>query len=159
MSSPVIAALFSDHATADRVRVRLSSGDAAFPTDRVHLTSSSEPGHAGLVPAESFALKLKAYFHTLFDRAEEASHVLSLSDGVQAGHAAIAVFPRGDIETRRALEVLKQAKPLDLYEHDLDKQALEHAASESKEPVVGHVVDAVFDDVQCRLPRPRSVRD
>jgi hypothetical protein len=143
MSSALIAALFSDHAAADRVRVRLSSGEAAFPTDRVHLTSISEPGHAGLVPAESFALKLQSYFHTLFDREDEADRVRSLSDGVQSGHGAIAVFPRGDIETKRALEVLRQAKPLQLYEHDLDKQTLEHAASQSDAPVVASVVDAL----------------
>jgi hypothetical protein len=141
--SALIAALYADHAAADRVRVRLSTGDAAFPTDRVHLTSSAEPGHAGLVPAASFALKLQAYFHTLFDRDEEADRVRSLSDGVQQGHAAIAVFPRGDIETTRAREILRQAKPLQLYDHDLDKQTLEHAASESDAPVVSKATAAL----------------
>jgi len=143
MSSALIAALFSDHAAADRVRVRLSSGDAAFPNDRVQLTSAVEPGNAGLVPAASFALKLQAYFRTLFDREDEADHVRSLSEGVQHGHGAIAVFPRGDIETQRARDVLRQAKPLQFYEHDLDKQTLEHAASEDSAPVVANVVDAV----------------
>jgi len=143
MSSALIAAIFSDHAAADRVQVRLSTGDAAFPTDRVHLTSSSEPGHAGLVPAESFALKLQAYFRTLFDKDDEAPRVRSLSAAVQAGQAVVVVFPRGEIETKRATSVLRQAKPLELYEHDLDKQTLEHAASESAAPVVSGVVDAV----------------
>jgi hypothetical protein len=82
--SALIAALYADHQTADRVRLRLSTGDIAFPADRVHLTSISEPGHAGLVPAESFALKLRAYFQTLFDRDEEAGRVLSLGAAVQA---------------------------------------------------------------------------
>ena len=143
MRSPLIAALFNDHAAADRVRVRLSSGDTAFPTDRVHLTSTVDPGHAGLVPAPSLALKLQAYFRTLFDREDEQEHVRSLSEGVQNGGGAIAVFPRGAIETKHAREVLCQAKPLQLYEHDLDKQTLEHAASEDSAPVVSHVVDAV----------------
>jgi hypothetical protein len=143
MSSALIAALFSDHAAADRVRVRLSSGDAAFPTDRVHLTSTDEPGHAGLVPAASFALKLQAYFGTLFDRQEEAAQVRALSAGVQEGHAAIVVFPRGDIETQRAREVLRQDKALQYFEHGLDKQTLEHAASEDRAPMVANVVDAV----------------
>jgi hypothetical protein len=143
MSSAVIAALFADHAVADRVRTRLSSGDAAFPTDRVHLTSVIEPGNAGLVPAASFTLKLQAYFHTLFDQEDEAAEVSALSAGVQAGNGAVAVFPRGDIETKRAFEVLRQAKPLQLFEHDLDKQSLEHAASEDRAPVVSNVVDAV----------------
>jgi len=61
---------------------------------------------------------------------------------VQEGHAAIAVFPRGAIETTRAREVLRQAQPLQLYEHDLDKQTLEHAASASDAPVVSTVKDA-----------------
>jgi hypothetical protein len=143
MSSAVIAALFTDHAVASRVRTRLSSGDAAFPTDRVHLTSVIEPGHAGLVPAASFALKLQAYFRTLFAREDEAAAVSALSAGVQAGNGAVAVFPRGDIETKRAFEVLRQAKPLQLFEHDLHKQTLEHAASDDKASVVSKVVDAV----------------
>jgi len=132
MSSAVIAALFADHAVADRVRTRLSSGDAAFPTDRVHLTSVIEPGNAGLVPAASFTLKLQAYFHTLFDQEDEAAEVSALSAGVQAGNGAVAVFPRGDIETKRAFEVLRQAKPLQLF-----------AASEDRAPVVSNVADAV----------------
>ena len=143
MSSPLIAALFKNHEAADRVRVRLSSGDTAFPTDRVQLTSDIEPGNAGLVPADSFALKLQAYFKTFFDREEEANAVRSLSAAVQNGNAAVVVFPRGDIETRRALEVLHQGNPLQLFEHDLDKQTLEHAASEDKAPVAANVVEAV----------------
>jgi hypothetical protein len=148
MSSPLIAALFTTHEIGDRVRVRLSSGETAFPTDRVHLTSNIDPGHAGLVPAESFALKLQAYFKTLFDRVDEAEPVRSLSAGVQSGNAVVVVFPRGDIETRRALEVLHQGKPLQLFEHDLDKQTLEHAASEDKAPVAANVVDAVKGSIR-----------
>ena len=143
MSSALIAALFRDHAAADQVRVRLSSGEAAFPTDRVHLTSKVDPGHAGLVPAASFTLKLQAYFHTLFDQDDEAEEVRALSAGVENGNGAFVVFPRGDIETKRAFEVLRQAKPLQLFEHDLDKQTLEHAASDDNASVVENVVDAV----------------
>jgi hypothetical protein len=109
----------------------------------VQLTSDIEPGNAGLVPADSFALKLQAYFKTFFDREEEANAVRSLSAAVQNGNAAVVVFPRGDIETRRALEVLHQGNPLQLFEHDLDKQTLEHAASEDKAPVAANVVEAV----------------
>jgi hypothetical protein len=141
--SALIAALYADHATADHVRVRLSTGDTAFPTDRVHLTSSTDPGHAALVPAESLALKLRAYFHTLFDRDDEKDRVLALSGAVQEGHAVIAVFPRGDIEIRRAREVLRQAKPLQIFEHDMHEQTLEHAASESDAPVVSKVTDTL----------------
>jgi hypothetical protein len=141
--SALIAALYPDHATADRVRVRLSTGDTAFPTDRVHLTSSTEPGHAGLVPAASFPLKLQAYFHTLFDRDDEKDRVRALSGGVHEGHAVIAVFPRGDIEIKQARELLRQAKPLQVFEHDMDEQTLEHAASESDAAVVSKVTNAI----------------
>ncbi len=144
MSSAVIAALFRDHATAERVCVRLSTGETAFPSDRVQLTSSIEPGNAGLVPAESLPLKLQAYFHTLFDRDDEADEVRALSNGVREGNGAVAVFPRGDIETKRALEVLREGEPLQLFEHDLHKQALEHAASEDRKPVLGEAYDKVM---------------
>jgi hypothetical protein len=141
--SALIAALYADHQTADRVRLRLSTGDIAFPADRVHLTSISEPGHAGLVPAESFALKLRAYFQTLFDRDEEAGRVLSLGAAVQGGQATVVVFPRGAVETKRAREVLRQAKPLEVYEHAIEEQTLERAASDSDSPVVSKAVDAL----------------
>jgi hypothetical protein len=143
MRSPLIAALFNDHAAADRIRVSLSSGDTAFPTDRVHLTSTADLGHAGVVPASTLALKLEAYFRTLFDRDDEQECVRSLSEGVQNGRAAVVVFPRGDIEIKRARDVLRQGKPLQLYDHDLNKQTLEHAASEDSAPVVATVVGAV----------------
>jgi len=121
----------------------LSTGNIAFPTDRVHLTSSTEPGHAGLVPAESFTLKLQAYFHTLFARDDEKDRVRALSDGVRDGHAVIAVFPRGGIETKQARKLLRQAKPLQVFEHDIDEQTLEHAASESDDSVVSKVTTAL----------------
>jgi hypothetical protein len=141
--SALIAALYADHATAERVRVRLSTGDIAFPTDRVHLTSSAEPGHAGLVPAESFSLKLQAYFHTLFDRDDESDRVRALSGGVHEGHAVIAVFPRGAIETQQARKLLREAKPLQIFEHAMDEQTLEHAASASDAAVVSTVTHAL----------------
>jgi hypothetical protein len=144
MSSAVIAALFRDHATADRVRVQLSSGDTAFPTDRVQLTSTVEPGNAGLVPADSFGLKLLEYFRTLFDRENEQSEVCALSDGVRGGNGAVAVFPRGDIETQRAMQVLRAAKPIRIFQHDLSKQALEHAASDDRKPVLGAAYEKVM---------------
>jgi hypothetical protein len=143
MSSALIAALFPNHEAADRVRVRLSTGDTAFPTDRVQLTSAVDPGNAGLVPAASFALKLQAYFKTLFDEDDEADEVRALSAGVENGNGVVVVFPRGDIETQSALAVLHQGKPLQLFEHDLDKQVLEHAASEDAAPVAADVVEAV----------------
>ena len=148
--SALIAALYPDHRTAERVRVRLSTGDTAFPTDRVHLTSSAEPGHAGLVPAESFALKLEGYFRTLFDQKDETATVRALSEGVQGGHATVVVFPRGDIEIKRAREVIRQAKPLEVHEHAIDEQTLEHAASESAAPIVSKLADAIPSEKPVR---------
>jgi len=95
------------------------------------------------VPAESFALKLQAYFRTLFDERAEEQQVRALAAGVQNGNGAVVVFPRGDIETQRARDVLQQEQALQLYEHDLDKQVLEHAASADSAPAITNVVDAV----------------
>lgn len=155
MSSALIAALFTNHEVADRVRVRLSTGDTAFPTDRVQLTSAIDPGNTGLIPAASFALKLQAYFRTLFDKDDEADQVRALSAGVENGNGVVVVFPRGDIETQRALAVLHQGKPLQLFEHDLDKQALEHAASEDAAPVAAEVVEAITGSKTGAPPRRR----
>ena len=48
--SSVLLAVFNDYEAADRVRVQLVRD--GFPTDRVELTASCEPGRAGLHPAE-----------------------------------------------------------------------------------------------------------
>ncbi|HEY5103193.1 MAG TPA: hypothetical protein VII70_10450, partial [Steroidobacteraceae bacterium] len=80
----------------------------------------------------------------------EAGSVRALSEGVQGGHATVVVFPRGDIEVKRARDVIRQAKPLEVHEHAIDEQTLEHAASESAAPLVSQVADA--------LPREKPVR-
>jgi len=53
--SAVLLAVFNEYGVADRVRTRLV-GDG-FPTDRVELTASCEPGRAGLHPAASARAK------------------------------------------------------------------------------------------------------
>ena len=44
--SAVMLAVFSEYGVAERVRTQLVSD--VFPTDRVELTASAEPGRAGL---------------------------------------------------------------------------------------------------------------
>jgi hypothetical protein len=124
--SAVLAAVFTDHATAVAVRTRLVSD--GFPTDRVELTSRNEPGQAGTAPGDRLDDKFANYFQTLFDRAEDRRYAASLTDSVLHGHAAVIVHPRGDVETTRAVEILESSSPLELHDKDLDKQTLEAAA-------------------------------
>ncbi|HVY82586.1 MAG TPA: hypothetical protein VG994_16465 [Steroidobacteraceae bacterium] len=136
--SALVAALFKDHATADHVRTALVTG--GFPTDRVQLTSELEPGQAALVPAPDKSRQLESYFAQIFTEANERERARDFVDGVRHGNAALVVQPRGDIETRQALEILASSQPLQLCKHDLDKQTMEKAASEASSTVVGHLV-------------------
>ncbi|HEU4627593.1 MAG TPA: hypothetical protein VFS52_22750 [Steroidobacteraceae bacterium] len=136
--SALMAALFKDHAAADQVRTALVTG--GFPTDRVQLTSESEPGQAALVPAPNKSQQLENYFAQIFMGSNERDRVREFVDGVRHGNAALIVQPRGDIETRQAVEILSSSQPVQLYEQDLDKQTMEKAASEAESTVVGHLV-------------------
>ncbi len=140
--SALVVALYDNHAAAERVRTRLVR--EGFPTDRVQLTSRAEPGPAAIVgPAHDLETQLEEYFGCLFDRVEELPNVHFFVDGVQQGHAALTVHPRGDVETNRALEILEQAQPLEICDHDLDDQAMEHAASRRDEdPFLKQLFDA-----------------
>jgi hypothetical protein len=133
--SAVLAALFPTHRIADAVRTRLVQD--GFPTDRVELASREETGHAEVVPAQSLGEKLTLHFRKLFPAEEEATELLSR--GVVEGHAVIAVHPRGDIETQRAIEILEQADPLELRATDLDNQPMERAASPSNQTIIPNV--------------------
>lgn len=132
--SAVLAALFPSHAVAEGVRTRLVAD--GFPTDRVELTSREEAKQADLVPAESMTEKLMLHFQQLFPAGEDAEATRTLCRGVTIGGAVIAVHPRGDIETRRAVELLEEAGPIELRATDLDNQTMEHAASRSNETVI-----------------------
>ena len=61
----VLVALYEDYDTAGRVRTQLVSD--GFPTDRVELTSSREPGQAGSMPGDSRGDQFQKYFDTLFE--------------------------------------------------------------------------------------------
>ena len=135
--SAVLVALFNDHAAADAVRTRLVND--GFPTDRVELTSCQEFGQAKLVPRSGPAEKLTEYFRQLFpDSSREAreSTVQLLQRAVLSGNAALTVQPRGEVETKRALQLLNEGAPLELRGADLDNQFLEGAAAEQETPGV-----------------------
>jgi hypothetical protein len=132
--SAVLVAVFKDHATAEGARTRLVTD--GFPTDRVELTCSQELGQVALIPRESTGEKLLEYFRQLFQQnsghAERSTELLQRA--VLDGKAVLAVQPRGDVETRRALELLNEAGPDQLRGTDLENQTLEFAASETETP-------------------------
>lgn len=132
--SALVAALFDDHTAAERVRTALVT--EGFPTDRVELTSGREPGQSAVGPAARHAQQLEDYFVQFFDRDDEEDDVRTFVEGVKAGKASIVVHPRGAIETRRALDILQAARPIQLREHDIDKQFMERAASPESAAVV-----------------------
>src|SRR5262245_12325691 len=108
----LVAALYKDHATADQVRTTLVS--EGFATDRVQLTSSRDPGPAGLTPAREPTAQLREYFEQVFPDSAEADEVSKFVDGVSHGNAAIVVHPRGDVEVERALSILSASQPLEV---------------------------------------------
>jgi hypothetical protein len=148
--SALVVALYDNHAAAERVRTRLVQ--EGFPTDRVQLTSHDEPGQAAVVgQASDLEAQLEEYFTGLFDRDEELPNVHFFVDGVQQGHAALTVHPRGEIETNRALEIMEEAQPLEICDHDLQDQGMERAASPNNDDsFVKQLFDASRDATRTR---------
>jgi hypothetical protein len=140
--SAIVVALYDNHTAAERVRTRLVR--EGFPTDRVRLTSLNEPGEAAIVgPSDGFQAQLEEYFADLFDRDDELPNVHLFVDGVQQGHAALAVHPRGTVETTRALAIMEQAQPIEICEHDIGNQSMERAAGpRNAEPFLKQLLDA-----------------
>ena len=144
--SAVLIAAFRNHATAEKVRTSLVKD--GFPTDRVELTSCQELGQVKLVPRAGTGEKLTEYFRNLFQNSAQGSGerwVALFRRAVLHGEAAVAVHPRGELETKRALELLSQAGPVELQGVDLENQTLEHAATEKETPVftwIGKVLAA-----------------
>jgi len=135
--SAVLVAVFANHAIATAVRTRLVKD--GFPTDRVQLTSCEELGQAKLVPRESVGERLTEYFRNLLqsDGNGEAEYSVGLFQrAVMDGKAALAVQPRGDLETKRALQLMNEANPVELRAADLQSQRLEHAATETETPIL-----------------------
>lgn len=125
--SAVILALFEDHAAAERARIALVHD--GFPTDRVDVTSTSEPGRTASEPGASAHERYIAYFRTLFPRPQEQTYAEQLADRVEHGAAAVTVLPRGPVETARARSLIDQAAPREIAQRDLDRQYWEHAAA------------------------------
>ena len=151
--SAVLLAVFCQSGDAERVRTRLVSD--GFPTDRVELTSSAEPGRAGLHPAGSKRAKFIQYFRTLLTEEDERAFAEALAERVEGGGAAtVAVHPRGAIETARAAEILQDAGAVEVVGHDLENQTFEHAASRGEGYWVRHFMldnPTGADCIYCRL--------
>ena len=150
--SAVMTAMFSECGTAERVLLELVRD--GFPTDRVDLTSDGEPGRAGLAPARSAHERFVRHFRTLFSAQEERPLAERFADCIEHGGAAVTVHPRGTLETMRAHVILEQGAPLELIEHDLAHQALEHAAAPRETPWIRNFwieSDHPADCIYCRL--------
>ena len=150
--SAVLLAVFNEYGVADRVRTKLV-GDG-FPTDRVELTASCEPGRAGLHPAASARAKFLQYFRTLLSEDDEWPYVELLAARVEDGAVTITVHPRGAIETARAAEILETEGALEVVGHDLENQTFEHAASRGDGYWVRHFMldnPSGADCIYCRL--------
>ncbi|HUE49227.1 MAG TPA: hypothetical protein VMO54_08485 [Steroidobacteraceae bacterium] len=150
--SAVLLAVFNEHGAAERVRTRLVRD--GFPTDRVELTASCEPGRAGLHPAVSARARFVQYFRTLLSEDDERPFVELLVERVEGGAATIAVHPRGAIETARAAEILETEGAVEVVGHDLENQTFEHAASRGDGYWVRHFMldnPSGADCIYCRL--------
>ena len=151
--SAVLLAVFGQHGDAERVRTRLVRD--GFPTDRVELTSSAEPGRAGLHPAGSKRAKFMQYFRTLLTEEDERAFAEALAERVEGGGAStVAVHPRGAIETARAAEILEDAGAVEVVGHDLENQTFEYAASRGEGYWVRHFMldnPTGADCIYCRL--------
>ena len=151
--SAVLLAVFGRSGDAERVRTKLVSD--GFPTDRVELTSSAEPGRAGVQPGSSQRGKFSRYFRTLLSEDDERAFAEALAERVEDGKAAtIAVHPRGAIETARAAEILHDEGAVEVVAHDLENQTFERAASRGEGYWVRHFMldnPTGADCIYCRL--------
>jgi hypothetical protein len=83
--------------------------------------------------AKELPEKLKQYFHQLFQEEGRQRSVERLERAVLDGGAVIAVHPRGEAETRRAVALMEGSGPVEFRASDLSNQAGEHAAAEGSE--------------------------
>ncbi len=151
--SAILLAVFTEYTDAERVRTQLVHD--GFPTDRVELTASRDKGRAGLHPGKSAHAQFVQYFRTLLNQADERQFAEELAQRVDAGGTAtVAVHPRGDIETLRAVQMLESAGAREVVVHDLQHHAFEHAASKTDGYWVRHFMPenpTGADCIYCRL--------
>jgi hypothetical protein len=150
--SAILLAVFDDHPVAERVRVSLVRD--GFPTDRVELTASCEPGRAGVGPAESPHDRFVQYFGVLFTLEDERHYAEQLAERLEKGAATITVHPRGSIETARALAILEEGGAAEIISHDLTNQMLERAAARGEHPWIRNFwidITSEADCIYCRL--------
>jgi hypothetical protein len=133
--SAVLLAVFKGYEGADLARMQLVFD--GFPTDRVELTATSEPGRAGLEPGETLHAKFANYFDVVC--AGDSTCAERLAGLIDDGAATITVHPRGDIEVAHALQILNSGGATELIDHDLRNQTWEHAAARHDSPWVGHL--------------------
>lgn len=141
--SAVLVAVYTDHSTAEKVRSRIVSD--GFATDRVDLTSRTDLGQAKLVPRDTVADQLTEYFRKIFqvDSTDESHSVRVVQRAVLEGKAVLIVQPRGEVETERALNLLREGEPLDMKGTDLDDTTLEQAATAGKASTITWVGKAL----------------
>ena len=145
--SAVLLAIFNDYTAADQVRMDLFND--GFPTDRIELTACCEPGRAALLSGETPHGQFVKYFRTVLCFQDERELAEQFAGRLDGGAAAITVHPRGPVETSRATEILKHANPTTVVEHDITRQAWEHAAARTAKPWVSHVWVENHSNAHC----------
>jgi len=135
----VLVALYDSQPKAERARTELVQD--GFPTDRVALTSTSQPGTARLIAAEAEPERFRQYFGTLFDEARHRGCAAYLARRVLAGAAVVTVHPRGEREITRAIQILDRHEPIEIDREHLDETLLEQAASPSTRSVVVQLIE------------------
>lgn len=146
----ILVALYDNHPKAERARTELVQD--GFPTDRVELTSTSQPGTAGLIAAETESERFRRYFGTLFDEARHRGCAEYLARRVGAGAAVVTVHPRGEREITRAIQILDRHEPLEIDREHLDETLLEQAASPSTRSVVVQLIEGGGRAPERRAP-------
>ena len=146
----ILVALYDSHPRAERARTELVQD--GFPTDRVELTSKSEPGTAGLIAAEAEPERFRQYFGTLFDEERHRGCAEDLARQVGAGAAVVTVHPRGEREITRAIQILDRHEPLEIDREHLDQTLLEQAASPNTRSVVVRLIEGGGRAPERRAP-------